>query len=321
MEIVKELEKCFGIRIVITDEVDKDGLPRYLVSGREIYKAQYEDFVFYIVRVAKAADSRVLSQELISYEEMFTAPIAFWFDELTKNNRNAYIKHHIPFILIPTQIYLPFMGMLFSRKLSDTKRKESLPLTANAQKILFYLIYNEKREYTKKQLAQELEMDPVYITRGTKELFSRNMISEIRRGRFTVVERSLDSRVIFETSKSALISPVNKVLFIKKTRSITGLPKASDYALSEIGMLNPPKTEAFACYKNNALINSFTVVDEPEWADPSEICKVELWNYDPDQLSNNGMVDKLSLYCTLMDSKDVRVQGELENMLEEMEWL
>ena len=221
MEIVKELEKCFGIRFIISEEDDKSGLPRYLVSGREIYKAQYEDFLFYIVRITEAVDSRVLSKELVSYEEKFAAPVAFWFDGLTKNNRNAYIKHHIPFILIPTQIYLPFLGMLFSRRFSGAERKESLRLTANAQKILFYLIYNEKREYTKLQLAQELGMDPVYITRGTKELVSRNILCERKTGRFTVIDRVLDSRELFDKVRSSLVSPLNRVLYVKKTEAVT----------------------------------------------------------------------------------------------------
>ena len=71
--------------------------------------------------------------------------------------------------------------------------------------------------------------------------------------------------------------------------------------------------------KHNLEFNTdkFEIIDEPGWEKPSEICKVEMWNYDPVKLCENGIVDKLSLYASLKDTKDPRVQGELENVLEE----
>ena len=181
MMIEKELESAFGLSIVITKNTEKNGLPRYLTTGREIYIAQHEQLIFYIVKLHSAVDSRVLYKEKMIYEEKFGVPVAFWFESLTKNNRNAYVKHHIPFIMIPTQIYLPFLGILFSRKFSVAEGSSSLKLSANAQMILFYLMYNKQTEYTKKELSVRLGLDPVYVTRATKELISREFITEKKR--------------------------------------------------------------------------------------------------------------------------------------------
>lgn len=316
----KELEKAFGLDFKVSDKLQKTGLPRYMASGREIYMAESDGFVFYIIKISKAVDSRVLSKEMALYEENFHAPVAFLFNELTKNNRNAYIKHHIPFILVPTQIYLPFLGMLFSKKLSASERKESLPLSANAQKILFYLIYNKKEQYSKQHLATTLDIDPVYVTRGTKELVSRALITEVKNGRNIVVERKYDSKELFDMCSTALINPIDKVIFVKKTNLVSCLPKSFDYALSEISMLNPPSVESYACYKKDKKVELFEIVDEPEWEDSDKICRVELWKYNPSQLSKNALVDELSLYCSLKDTKDSRVEGELEKMLEDFKW-
>lgn len=321
MSLEKELEKDFGIELTISTEVDRNGLPRYLTSGRELYRAQNEEGVFYVVRLFDAVDSRVLHKELAIYEENFHAPVAFWFDEMTKSNRNAYVRHHIPFIMLPTQVYLPFLGTLLSRKFSGRERTKSLPLTPNAQKILFYLICREKGGISKRQISQDLQMDPVYVTRGTKELVSRRFVSEAKKGRYTMVTRDAGSRELFDQSRTALVDPVSKVIYVKKTNAVIALPKASDYALSEIGMLNPPNIKTYACHKKCDLIASFEIIEEPEWQEPENICRVELWHYDPLQLSVDGMVDELSLYCSLMDSKDARVLGELEEMLEGRKWL
>lgn len=315
--IEKELERVFALSFAISEHKEKNGLPRYLSAGRKMYKAQYEQFSFYIIKLPSAIDSRVLYKEKLLYEEKFGVPVAFCFETLTKNNRNAYVKHHIPFMMIPTQIYLPFLGILFSKKFTEEGGRALLQLTANAQMILLYLLYNKQADYTKKELAVILGLDPVYVTRGTKELASRGFIAEKRIGRSVEVGLTIDSKELFNVVNSALSSPVSDVIYVRKTEDVIRLPKASDFALSEISMLNPPEIAVYACFKKSRIVDKFEITDEPGWEKPSEICKVEMWNYDPVKLCENGIVDKLSLYASLKDTKDPRVQGELENVLEE----
>ena len=318
MMIEKELEKAFGISFAISEYKEKNGLPRYLSTGRKIYKAQYEQFGFYIIKLPSAIDSRVLYKEKLLYEEKFGVPVAFWFETLTKNNRNAYVKHHLPFMMVPTQIYLPFLGILFSKKFTGAEGSALLQLTANAQMILIYLLHYKQADYTKKELALRLGLNPVYVTRGTKELVSRGFIAEKRKGRSVEVGLTIDSKESFNVASSVLSSPVRDVIYVRKTDDVIRLPKASDFALSEISMLNPPEIAVYACFKKSRIVDKFEIVDEPGWEKPSEICKVELWNYDPVKLCENGIIDKLSLYASLKDTKDPRVQGELENVLEEL---
>lgn len=320
MTIIEELENDFGLKLNISDNVDKSGLPRYLTSGRRFYRLWYDDLEFYLVRLSAPVDSRVLFKELAIYEDILGAQVAFWFDELTKNNRNAYVKHHIPFILVPTQAYLPFLGIIFSKKFFGTHRNDSLPITPNAQKILLFFIYSEKNEYTKRDISEKLEIDPVYVTRGTKELVSRKYLCEKKEGKYVFVFRDITERELFDKSRNALISPVYKTVYVKRTNAITTLLKAGDFALSEISMLNPPDIETYACFKNSELVDDFELIDDPGWADSKKICKVELWNYDPKQLSGTDTVDELSLYSSMMNSTDARVQGEMEKILEDIKW-
>ena len=317
MMIEKELKRVFALSFEISEHKEKNGLPRYLTTGRNIYKAQYEQFGFYIIKLSSAIDSRVLYKEKLLYEEKIGVPVAFCFETLTRNNRNAYVKHHIPFMMIPTQIYLPFLGILFSKKFTGGEGSALLQLTANAQMILLYLLYNKQADYMKKELAVRLGLNPVYVTRGTKELVFRGFIAEKRKGRSVEVGLAIDSKELFNVVNSALSSPVSDVIYVKKTEDVIRFPKASDFALSEISMLNPPEIAVYACFKKSRILDKFEIVDEPGWEKPSEICKVELWNYDPVKLCENGIVDKLSLYASLKDTKDPRVQGELENVLEE----
>jgi len=48
---------------------------------------------------------------------------------------------------------------------------------------------------------------------------------------------------------------------------------------------------------------------------------IEAWRYNPCLLSNNGFVDKLSLYLSFRNDTDERMQSELEQMINEIQWL
>ncbi len=47
---------------------------------------------------------------------------------------------------------------------------------------------------------------------------------------------------------------------------------------------------------------------------------LEAWHYDPFVLSQHTTVDPLSLYLSLRDSPDERVQQQLETLLEGVSW-
>ena len=48
--------------------------------------------------------------------------------------------------------------------------------------------------------------------------------------------------------------------------------------------------------------------------------KIEKWRYNPNILSNNHIVDDISLMLSLNDSKDERVQSSIEELKEKYKW-
>lgn len=48
--------------------------------------------------------------------------------------------------------------------------------------------------------------------------------------------------------------------------------------------------------------------------------EIQVWKYNPQILSSTGVVDKLSLYLSLKDNEDERIQIELERLISEMPW-
>ena len=60
---------------------------------------------------------------------------------------------------------------------------------------------------------------------------------------------------------------------------------------------------------------------DPELETEDDYICLEEWKYSPKLFARDGKVDPISLYCTLRDDPDERIQGELEQVVENIKWL
>ena len=84
-------------------------------------------------------------------------------------------------------------------------------------------------------------------------------------------------------------------------------------------MLNAPRTEVYACDKKQEWVQRLTEV-LPLFYNEQDCVELELWKYPPQLFAANGKVDILSLYCSLRENPDERIEGELESLLEDIKW-
>jgi hypothetical protein len=49
--------------------------------------------------------------------------------------------------------------------------------------------------------------------------------------------------------------------------------------------------------------------------------EIEIWRYNPNLLSKDGFIDKLSLYLLLKNIDNERIEIELETLINEIQWL
>ncbi len=48
--------------------------------------------------------------------------------------------------------------------------------------------------------------------------------------------------------------------------------------------------------------------------------EMEIWRYSPNLFAEQAVVDRLSLYLSLKENQDERVEAALEDMMREMQW-
>ena len=97
-------------------------------------------------------------------------------------------------------------------------------------------------------------------------------------------------------------------------------PKSGMTALAELTNLSYEGIPILAVYdrKYRHLVSSgdIRVCDHSEDA----TILVEEWRYDPELLARNNTVDPLSLYLSLADDPDERVQLAVVSLLENVSW-
>jgi hypothetical protein len=139
-------------------------------------------------------------------------------------------------------------------------------------------------------------------------------------GRERYVSLGGEPRAVWTSAEPYLRRPVIKRASIEAPRTIPAGKRGGLTALAELTMLAPPErpTHALGGAEWIAFHAVNKVIQVPS-DDPGAV-DVQMWSYPPKQLSDGDLVDPLSLYLSLKDTKDERVEAALEELLEKLPW-
>jgi hypothetical protein len=249
-------------------------------------------------------------------EILVAMPVVVILDSLTYYERERLISQGVYFIISDKYAFLPSLIVNV-----QAKRKEKNPakLTPAAQYLLLYYLLSEKpkEEYTIKDLEQIMPYNYVALARAVANLEDCKLCSTeikdntgIKQIRFGGYKRELWAK-----AQNYLSSPVKKVLYCdaipEGNFNISGVN-----ALSQYSHLNSEQFETRAIWDKHFNLpgNQFNEVEG--------LCKIEIWKYPTTMpsFSNHIFVDKLSLYLSMKDEPDARIEKELEIVIEEMKW-
>lgn len=321
--MIEKLNVYFGMQVNEEDFDDFDafkGLPLYMTANRKLKKIQIAETEFLLVNILNDEKYGVtaLKKQLQKYSETTGFNVVFSFSGMNKVQRNALIKANIPFISLPEQVYIPFLGILFSNKFREKKQNKNDKMMPITQQVFLYLIYNKGiRKITKSTVSKETGITKMSVTRATEQLFQMGLITQEKVGKEIFISSVEKGKQFYRLAEPFLINPIQKEIFVDKSTISYALLKSGETALGEQTMLNPPNINEFAIYKEFEDINKFRIVDK-QWEDNGNIVKIQLWKYDPCIYSNNEYVDPVSLLCCFKDNEDERINIQLEEFMEEI---
>ena len=235
----------------------KVSLPMYLTESREFWEVTVFGIKFILVNFTAMdrLNVTVLKKHGQKYYEYFNENIAYGFPNLTSSQRKSLTENRISYISGNEQIFLPFLGSYFTKCYRNQMSKSFDKFSPSTQLLALYMIYGEKsRKINKSEVAKQIGLSAMSITRAVKDLVKLGILQEEKIGNEALIYCDMDKSRIYEEISPYLINPVQEIIYVEKI-TYDNLVMAGEYSLSKRSMLGYPKYEEYAIAKNSDLLN------------------------------------------------------------------
>ena len=158
------------------------------------------------------------------------------------------------------------------------------------------------------------------MTRALNELDGVGLGTIVMEGRERVLRFNRDKKQVWETALERLRSPVKKRLWVKTFSNKTFGVKAGLSALAHYSNLAEPVNPVLALEGNRwKKVKTNDDVMILDIAEPNA-SELEIWSYSPTLFGEKRVVDRFSLFLSMREDEDERVQSALEGLMEQVEW-
>ena len=292
-----------------------DKMPQYLLSNYSFQKYMIgtQECLFVVPIEFSFTGYKKQYQKI---KQVTGLPIVLQLKSITKYQRQVLIKEHIPFVVENSQIYLPFLAISLNEKFQEAEEiKKFTPIT---QLVFLYLFYHREK-VSATELAQKVNCTVMSVSRAYKALISCELFHLENDGVKKYIVPNSEGGELLRNAESFLINPVAKNIYLQKDVQLQKTIASGIYALSKKTMLNATvQDETYAVYRK-IQVSATECISKTEYLSGVGL-KVESWSYDPSVLSDDGVVDDISLILSLKDNYDERIQMELDVLRGKYEW-
>lgn len=276
-------------------------------------------------------DTRVLFVLLVESDDMSPSTIkqhgviikektgllpVFIIHKMEAYRTKRLIKAGLNIVIENKVIFLPdFLFVVRNQTKVEDADRSKIDIPATAQLMILYHIQKGCLDgYNSKQLQELFPLSYATINRAIQWLRNADII-KLEGNKEKILTFNYRKKELWEYTKKYLRNPIETIDYTPDFSFEKNEVMSGENALAEYSMLSGgPLTVAVSKKRYQELKKSGVY-----WDKYGEAC-IQIWMYDPKLLSINGIADKLSLYLTLKEHYDERVQIELENMLNEMQW-
>ncbi len=227
-------------------------------------------------------------------------------------NKLRLIAQKVNFVIPNGQMFLPSLLLeIRPEKAIGADIKEAIPPFAQLL-LLYHLQVASVSGANSNELSNCFSVSYSTVNKAIRWMESKDLI-RLEGTKTKTIEVALKGRNLWEKALPLLKSPVEQVVY---TDAALDHQMASGVnALSAYTMINEEPYRCCAVDKND--MRHIGVEYDKRFGEN----KIEVWKYPPGILSSTGVVDKLSLYLSLKDDRDERIQIELQRLIDEMRWL
>jgi DNA-binding MarR family transcriptional regulator len=248
--------------------------------------------------------------------------VALVLPRIPTHVRNRLVQRGVPFIVPGRQMFLPFLAIDLRERDHRPFRGQREALTAAAQAVLLgHLLGKSMQDRPLGELAVMLGYSPMTLSKVADELEAKGLCEVVREGKTRRLGFLDAGRTLWERALPILANPVRARQWVRRWEpGRAGKVAAGLTALERYGSIADDRIPTFALWRNDVRTGlergDIVACDVPDDA----AAAIECWTYDPARLADGDCVDRLSLYLSLRNAPDERVQKELRALLEDVGW-
>lgn len=307
--------------------------PLYISENYRAYDASLFKHYFLLIELKneQAFSIAQIEKHLHMLRDSFNQSVVLLCNDISSITRKRLIEKGINFIVPGNQLYLPdFFIDLRERFQNARSEHKTVQLLPSAQFLLIYHILHryEKwkiEEHSFKEIAEHTGYTAMAVTKAVENLKHHELI-EVRGAKEKKIRFNLERHELWNVSmqQNLLVNPVIRTVYVDERPEDVFLLMSNASALSEYSDMNPSRQLYCAIEKNifYGLLKSnlFKNLNEHEGK-----YGIEVWKYNPEKLvaempNERSVVDPLSLYLSLKNSHDERIEMAREQIIEKFIW-
>jgi hypothetical protein len=315
------LEEQLHQRVDIIPYNEDMPIPLYLKNSYELSVMKILETKCLLMRPLDKINFAALKKHYAKLQSLTNLQCVLYFKEVNVYACHKMIECGIPFIQEGRQIYLPFLGMILSKNLPQRKSLEAKQkVSFMTQQFLLLAIYHQWKKMTVTQVAQQMQVSKMSVSRCFDELEALDLHCIQRRGRnrFFVWQESWQT--LWQSARIFLQNPIVKQYNLQEQLNAKKLLLAGIAAISMYSMLDNNSYAVYAVDKTMAA--TLKLKDKlcvPAGEAPAEVIAVMQYVIS---FHDGQTIDPLSAILMLSeeDKEDPRVEMAVDEMLKEQLW-
>ena len=326
-EIQNYFQLIFGVKPEIKRWAKSKGLPFYLLDEYAFDVVTLHGCQCLVLLAHEPFENAAKIRKHIDIlKKIVDPPILYATGALQSFERKRLIEAGVQFVVPGHQLFAPQLG-LDLREFYRSRQAEKTVLSPASQAVLIATLnrgWEENDTFRGTDLVDADLYSKMTISRAMKELHSFGLIEPVSSSKSILWRFVAAPKAIWEKSLPVLQSPVKRVVYADwqpVAQRVAGLS-----ALSRLSLLGEPSIPVIAFTKESwdlEVARSGRAEVDPF----DKVVEVEIWSYSPDHITGQTRipmspesVDPLSLYLSLRNNVDDRVQLSLDEMMEKIEW-
>lgn len=293
-------------------------LPIIFQRRYEFLTITVQNSTFLLIKEKRSGSLENFIKQVQAIQKQVEMDIILVFNRLSDEQKKQLLQVGASYLDYQENVFIPQLGFLFSK--TPTKFKIGNQLTSTEQKLLIVLLLHTKGLIIDmEEISRLTHLSVPSLYRHFRSLKERGWLHNKQKSYQFAKPKS----VIFEESKALLVNPIKQVSIIsdkdfQKLKDEVPFKKTHYQALSYLGML--ADSDNYGNYAiSKKLYKSFEATLQQHILQGH---RLEIWTYEPVPFdyttnkwfgnTNMPLVDPISLYLTLKNDDDPRIEEEVE---------